>query len=78
MYTKGSELKLESTGLDYVGYYYVSPIGRITVGKSSTRASQEYLIPYKGGEKINQSRYVSTLDNEVGTSRRQNLPFDRK
>lgn len=78
LYTKGSELKLESTGDDYVGYYNVSSIGKIIAGKSATRTTQEYLIPYKGGEKINQSRYVSTLDNEVGTSRRQNLPFDRK
>lgn len=77
LYTKGSELKLESTGLDYVGYYHVSPIGRITAGKSSTRATQEYLLPYKGHEKINQSRYVSK-DEEVGTSRRQNLPFGMK
>jgi hypothetical protein len=74
LYTKGSELKLESTGEDYVGYYHISPIGRITVGKSSTRATQEYLIPYKGQEKINQSRYVSK-DEEVGTSRKQNIPF---
>jgi hypothetical protein len=75
LYTKGSELKLESTGEDYVGYYNISSIGRIIAGKSATRTTQEYLIPYKGGEKINQSRSVATLDNEVGTSRRQNIPF---
>jgi hypothetical protein len=76
--TKGSELKLESTGEDYVGYYNISSIGRIIAGKSATRTTQEYLIPYKGDEKINQSRSVSTLDNEVGTSRRQNMPFPSK
>lgn len=75
LYTKGSELKLESTGEDYVGYYNISSIGRIIAGKSATRTTQEYLIPYKGGEKINQSRSIATLDNEVGTSRRQNIPF---
>jgi hypothetical protein len=75
LYTKGSELKLESTDEDYIGYYNISPIGRIIAGKSATRTTQEYLIPYKGGEKINQSRSVATLDNEVGTSRRQNIPF---
>jgi hypothetical protein len=75
LYTKGSELKLESTGEDYTGYYNISSIGRIIAGKSATRTTQEYLIPYKGGEKINQSRSVATLDNEVGTSRRQNIPF---
>jgi hypothetical protein len=75
LYTKGSELKFESTGDDYVGYYNISPIGRIIAGKSATRTTQEYLIPYKGGEKINQSRSIAILDNEVGTSRRQNIPF---
>jgi hypothetical protein len=75
LYTKGSELKLESTGEDYVGYYNISSIGRIIAGKSATRTTQDYLIPYKDGEKINQSRSVATLDNEVGTSRRQNVPF---
>ena len=75
LYTKGSELKLESTDEDYIGYYNISSIGRIIAGKSATRTTQEYLIPYKGGEKINQSRSVATLDNEVGTSRRQNIPF---
>jgi hypothetical protein len=75
LYTKGSELKLESTDEDYVGYYNITSIGRIIAGKSATRTTQEYLIPYKGDEKINQSRSVSTLDNEVGTSRRQNIPF---
>ncbi len=75
LYTKGSELKLESTDEDYVGYYNITSIGRIIAGKSATRTTQEYLIPYKGDEKINQSRSVSTLDNEVGTSRRQNIPI---
>jgi hypothetical protein len=78
LYTKGSELKLESTGLDYVGYYHVSPIGRITAGQEQTRAAQEYLIPYKEHEKVNQSKYISTIDSEVGTSRRQNIPFMKK
>jgi hypothetical protein len=75
LYTNGSELKLESTDEDYVGYYNITSIGRIIAGKSATRTTQEYLIPYKGGEKINQSRSVATLDNEVGTSRRQNIPI---
>ena len=74
LYTKGSELKLESTGEDYAGYYNISSIGRIIAGKSATRTTQEYLIPYKGQEKINESRYVSK-DEEVGTSRKQNIPF---
>jgi len=75
LYTKGSELKLESTGEDYTGYYNISSIGRIIAGKSATRTTKDYLIPYKGGEKINQSRSVVALDNEVGTSRRQNIPI---
>jgi hypothetical protein len=77
LYTKGGELKLEKTGFDYVGYYHVSSIGKITVGKSSTRAAQEHLIPYKEGDRVVQSQNIAP-NEEVGTSRRQNLPIVKR
>jgi hypothetical protein len=77
LYTKGGELKLEKTGFDYVGYYHVSSIGKITVGKSSTRVAQEHLLPYKEGDRVVQSQNIAP-NEEVGTSRRQNLPIVRR
>ena len=61
LYTSGNEFINKRTGLNYVGFYHISNLGKILVGKQSTLPNVDVLIP---------------IDREVGTSRRQNIPFN--
>lgn len=71
-YTKGSELKVLSTGENYVGYYHIhSNRGVIMEGKFHKEAKHEILVPFIGKEKITKTRV--SIDNEVGTSIRKNI-----
>ena len=72
-YTKGGELKVERTGEEYIGFYHVHPNkGVIMEGKNHIRSPHDVLVLIKEGEVLTKKRIG--IDEEVGTSRRTNIP----
>lgn len=72
--TKGGELKVQKTNENYSGFYHIHPTkGVIMEGKIHTPSPHNILIPFKG-EKIKELLTTPTLNREVGTSIRKNIP----
>ncbi len=72
-YTKGGELKIERTNEEYIGYYHVHPFkGVLMEGKKHMNSPHDILVLIKDGEVLTKKRVG--MDEEVGTSRRTNIP----
>ena len=72
-YTKGGELKVERTNEEYIGYYHVHPLrGALMEGKKHMNTPHDILVLIKDGEVLTKKRIG--VDEEVGTSRRTNIP----
>jgi len=72
-YTKGGELKVEKTNEEYIGYYHVHPLrGVLMEGKKHMNSPHDILVLIKDGEVLTKKRVG--IDEEVGTSRRTNIP----
>ena len=72
-YTAGGELKVEKTNEEYVGYYHAGPFtGNIMEGKVHIDTPHSILTLIKEGEVLTK-KFVS-MEGEVGTSRRRNIP----
>tara|TARA_Y100000592_G_C5428930_1_gene297271 strand:+ start:305 stop:1204 length:900 start_codon:yes stop_codon:yes gene_type:complete len=75
-YTAGGELKVERTNEEYIGFYHVHPNkGVLMEGKVHINAPHDILVLIKEGEKLSKKRIE--VDDEVGTSRRMNVPSRR-
>jgi len=73
-YTEGGELKTLDTNQEYVGYYHVHPQrGVIMEGRFHQPTPHSILIPIIEGEVLNNRKKLGATD-EVGTSRRRNIP----
>ena len=72
-YTKGGELKVEKTNEEYIGYYHVHPNkGVLMEGRVHIDGPHDILVLIKEGEVLQKKRIA--IDEEVGTSRRINVP----
>ena len=72
-YTKGGELKVERTNEEYIGYYHVHPLkGVLMEGKKHMNSPHDILVLIKDGEVLTKKRI--SVNEEVGTSRRTNIP----
>ena len=73
-YTEGGELKTLDTNQEYVGYYHVHPQrGVIMEGRFHQPTPHSILIPIIEGEVLSKRKKLGATD-EVGTSRRRNIP----
>ncbi len=72
-YTTGGELKVDKTNEEYIGYYHASPFtGNIMEGKVHIDTPHNILTLIKEGEVLTK-KFIS-MEGEVGTSRRRNIP----
>jgi len=72
-YTEGGELKVLDTNEEYVGYFHLHPnSGVLMEGRFHQPQAHKVLILIKEGEAL-KSRKVGATE-EVGTSRRRNIP----
>lgn len=72
-YTKGGELKIKDTNIEYVGYFHVHPSrGVLMEGKQHIDQPHSVLTLIQEGDFL--SNKITQVNEEVGTSRRRNIP----
>lgn len=71
-YTKGGELKIKGTNVEYVGFYHVHPSrGVLMEGQVHVSTPHAVLVLIEENDVLTR---VQGIDEEVGTSRRRNFP----
>jgi hypothetical protein len=72
-YTAGKELKILKTSEEYIGFYHIHPNkGTIMEGKNHKSTFHNTLILIEEGDVVRKAKI--SYDDEVGTSRRRNIP----
>tara|TARA_B100001113_G_C20981426_1_gene566241 strand:+ start:61 stop:933 length:873 start_codon:yes stop_codon:yes gene_type:complete len=71
-YTKGGELKIKGTNVEYIGFYHVHPSrGVLMEGQVHVSTPHAVLVLIEENDVLIK---VQGIDEEVGTSRRRNFP----
>ena len=71
-YTKGGELKIKGTNIEYIGFYHVHPSrGVLMEGQVHVNTPHNVLVLIEEGDILTK---VQKASEEVGTSRRTNFP----